>query len=182
MAEDTLYPQYKVRVRWENDGEHNPAYPKWHEGLPEGRTWNSASLNRMYREDPGAAEVERWAREEWWPEYAASEKIASKNPGEPEITVEAQPPESWMLSWFEHWTFDVGQTDQEALASFDRFVSRYERMQDRISPGEYPEGYRCLMGAEDRWRWHAGPNPEDRNPPPCRCEHCKAQGKVRIAH
>lgn len=80
--------------------------------------------------------------------------------------------------------YTVGQSDQEALASFSRFVWRYADMQEYY-PGEPPEGYRCLMGAEDRWRWcGASPDgePDTRSKPPCRCEHCREQGVIRIGH
>jgi hypothetical protein len=181
VATEALYPQYTISLRWEQDGAHDPGYPKWHEGLPEGRIWNYTVLNRMYREEQSVAELERWAREDFWPEYVAG-KLADKNPAEPEITVKDDGRESWILDWFQHWTFDVGQTDAEALASFERYVGRYEHMQGDsrywIERGEY----RCLMGAEDRWRWSGGPSSEDRTDPPCRCEHCKAQGKIRIGH
>lgn len=177
---DPTYPTYSVSVRWENDGEHNPEYPNWHKGLPAGRTWNSTLLHRMYREDPGVHEVLRIHKEEWWPGYVQA-KLADKNPGPPMFTVEHTGCESWVLEWFSHYTFDVGQSDGEALASFERYVRRYEDMQD-VWPGEYPEGYRCLMGAEDRWRWHGGSEPDVRTPAPCHCEFCQRDGVIRVNH
>lgn len=180
MSTEQTYPLYRIAIKWEQDGEHDARWPESHEGLPEGRIWNSTRLHTMYREGQDVSDLERSFRDEWWPKYVA-EKLADKNPSEPTITVTEDGRETWCLSWFEHWTFDVGQSDEEALASFERYVRRYERMQD-VRPGEYPEGYRCLMGAEDRWRWNGGPGPDERTPPPCRCKHCKAQGKIRIGH
>lgn len=188
-AEDVRYPIYSISARWEQDGEHDPEFPRWHEGLPEGRIRNSSGLHRMYREDQDLAEIERWARDEWWPDYVAT-KLADKNPTAPEIEVKLMHRESWCCSWFEHWTFDVGQTDAEALASFERYVRRHEFYQDWphevLTDADLKRRgieYRvCLMGAEDRWRWSGGPGPEDRTAPPCRCEHCTAQGKLRIGH
>lgn len=184
MSEEATYPIYRISARWEQDGEHDDGYPKWSEGLPEGRIWNSTGgMDRMFREDQDLDELRRWAVEEWWVGYVEN-KLADKNVGEPEITVEFSHRETWCLSWFEHWTFDVGQTDAEALDSFQCYVDRYAHMQD-FYPGDPPEGYQCLMGAEDRWRWTgAAPDgaSDTRSEPPCRCEHCKAQGKIRIGH
>lgn len=158
------YPQYRIGVRWtyDKDGE---------------RESNSTSLDCMYREDPGAEEVERWTREEWWPTY---EKKGDDS-DDLVIAVEYRGEESWCLVWFNHWTFDVGQSDEECLASFEDYVRRYEHMQD-YWPGDPPEGYRCLMGAEDRWRWHGGSDADDRTEAPCRCKHCREQGVIRVNH
>ena len=183
---DPVYPIYEVQLRWENDGEHDPEYPKWHEGLPAGRVWNGTTMTKMYRENPGANTVREWALNEWWPGYQDHEgpsgKLSDKNPGEPEVTVTFEGEESWCLEWFQHWTFDVGQTDGEALSSFQRYVDRYAHMQ-RIWPIP-TEGYKCLMGAEERWRWKGSVDgtPENDAPAPCRCEHCKKHGVIRIGH
>ena len=182
--EDPAYPIYSVKMRWSQDttgGDTFDPDSNRAKGLPPGRVWNSAVIDRMYREDPGTEAIEAWARDEWWPLYA--KKFADRNPGEPKITVTRTGEETWCLSWFEHWTFDVGQSDEEALASFQRYVDRYRDTQD-YWPGDPPEGYRCLMGAEDRWRWcgtYDG-SPSEKTDPPCRCEHCKAQGVIRIGH
>lgn len=179
MTHDPKYPIYCVEIRWVQDGEHDPDYPKGWEGLPEGRIHNYTNLNRMYREDPGKAEVERTMRDEWWPKYVEA-KLADKHVSAPEITAELKWRESWCLTWFQHWTFDDGRTDAEFRQSFEAYVRRHEREQDWVSAGgDPPEGYICLMGAEDRWRWTGE---TDKSEPPCRCEHCRAQGVVRISH
>lgn len=177
-TEDPKYPIYRVGVHWIED-KVAEQLPWWPSDPGEGRAWDSTSFSRMYKEDPGAEEVERWAREEWWPTYAAERQHPIHDP--PTIKIESVRHETWNLTWFQHETFDIGQTDAEALASFERYVRRYEDMQD-FYPGEMPEGYLCLMGAEDRWRWRAISDPDEYAPAPCRCEHCKKQGKIRIAH
>lgn len=160
------YLQYDVLVQW-----------TYLDGAGRRRT-NGTGFTKMYPGDaPGVESVERWAREEWWPTY----KGKGAEPSAPEITVTILGEESWCLGWFSHWTFDVGQTDAEALASFEEYVRRYEDRQD-YWPGDPPEGYRCLMGAEDRWRWCGGPSADKRTPPPCRCKHCREQGVIRINH
>lgn len=99
--------------------------------------------------------------------------------------------ETWCLQWFNHYTFDIGQTDQEVLESFERFVRRMEKMNlqngHQINSPNYDlpnwrETYHCLMGAEDRWRWYGGDSYENRTKPPCRCEGCKQAGVIRINH
>jgi hypothetical protein len=185
---DPKNPIYNLRFRWNEDGEHDPKYPKWHEGLPEGRVWNSTSVYKMYRTDPGLAAVEQDARD-WWEPYKVSDKREGKNPSEPEITVEFIRNETWALSWFSHWTFDVGQSDAEALASFERFVARMQRLNAderkyiETEHGGYWHDAYCLMGAEDRWRW-AGVRDDGGNttPAPCRCDGCKKLGFLRIDH
>lgn len=80
----------------------------------------------------------------------------------------------WCLGWFAHWTFAIeGWNDAQYREAFRRYVCKHARYQD-FGPAwwaEHPEA-RCLMGAEDEWRWKG----------PCRCKHCKAQGVVRIDH
>lgn len=36
------------------------------------------------------------------------------------------------------------------------------------------------MGAEDEYRWRSGS--EEYHDIPCRCQYCKKDGKLRIAH
>lgn len=140
---------------------------------------NSTGWTEMHREEQDVAEIERETLEEWWPGYV-EKKLAGKNPGPPTIEVRDIGPESWSITWFEHFTFDDGQTDAEFEASFERFVSRHEFYQDwpfdeRSDADVKARGIEhriCLMGAEQRWRWGKV----------CRCEHCVEQGKVRIAH
>lgn len=89
---------------------------------------------------------------------------------------------SWALGWFNHYTFRSDDLPDRAsvLASFEEYVEEVEREfpQDlMISP--LPEGYICLMGAEDRWRWKGETQDHEA---PCECEHCVKQGVWRINH
>jgi len=96
--------------------------------------------------------------------------------------------EEWCLTWFAHYTFDIGQTDQETLNSFEEFVYRMKRYNskngkmEQFSDGTsyWNEPY-CLMGAEDRWRWKGDPKIDDSRPP-CRCKFCKEKGVITIGH
>ena len=91
---------------------------------------------------------------------------------------------------FQHETFDLGQTDEEALESFRKFVYRKQELNyknghqenDSVSGNNKP--FHCLMGAEDRWRWKGTQegNSEQPTDAPCRCKHCKEQGMIRIGH
>ncbi len=179
---ERAYPIYTVNVRWTQDGEHDEKYPNWYKGLRAGRMWNSIGSTSMYLIDPGPADVLVEAKK-WWKKYKA-EKLNSKNPGRPKFTITGPKYETWCLTRFQHWTFDDGLSDQEYLASFERYVRRYEYMQD-FFPGDMPKNYVSLMGAEDRWRWHGAGETgaqDERTDPPCRCVHCKKGGVVRIGH
>lgn len=167
---DRKFAIYSFSVRFTQDGGKSGDRDA---DLPEGRIRNSVHTTRMYREDPGIEEAERWARDEWWPEYLKQEPrfegmkpVGELNPADMTFEVKHDRDEEWAGGWFGHWTFDDGQTDAEVLESFEQFVRRMQRMIRE----EGHEAY-CLMGAEDRWRWKL-----------CRCEHCKAQGVIRIDH
>lgn len=78
----------------------------------------------------------------------------------------------------------IGQSDADAVTSFEEFVRRKEDINAKSRSKTGAEMY-CFMGAEDRWRWHgADPNGDssDHSRPPCRCKYCKEQGLIRIAH
>ena len=86
--------------------------------------------------------------------------------------------ETWYLTWFNHSQPDWGDSDAEVLDRFQRYVFRIERFNEawRYRTGDQYDPF-CLMGAEDRWRWGG-----EKGDPPCRCEHCKKFGVVRIDH
>ena len=48
---EQAYPIYSFTFKWTQKGEHNPEYPKWHEGLAEGRIHNSTQFYKMYKEE-----------------------------------------------------------------------------------------------------------------------------------
>lgn len=187
------YPIYTVSAKWSQDGDQDPKYPKWYEGLPEGRIWNSTSFTKMFKEELTEEELKEFA-EKWWGMFLAHNENHDRNPVKNveglQLTYKLKEFEEWNLTWFQHETFDEGQSDAEVLQSFSDYVDRVQRKNQEIEwnyPEEewYKQGYRTLMGAEDRWRWHgAEPNgePGDHSPAPCRCKHCKEQGVIRIAH
>jgi hypothetical protein len=171
---EQAYPIYNIAVMWQQDGVHDPNYPRWNEGLEEGRIWNCTGFYRMYKTDPGEDNVLiEW--QEWWDRYV-KEKLEGKNPSRPAIKITRKFYETWCLTWFQHHTFDDGRSDDEFLRSFERYVQRHEQNQDYNNPD-----YICLMGAEDRWRWK-GDSTIEGSKPPCRCSYCQEQGVVRIGH
>jgi hypothetical protein len=184
---ERAYPIYLFSVRWSQDGKWNPEYPNEHKGLTEGRIWNSTAFYKMYKIERSQKQLNKFIKK-WWDEYLKTkentEKFPIKNPGNVELKAKFRGYETWLLTWFQHETFDIGQSNEEALKSFEKFVERKEILNEK-SQWEKNEDAYCLMGAEDRWRWH-GAEPdgerETRSAPPCRCKHCKKQGLIRIGH
>ena len=185
MTTDPTYPIYSVHFRWTYD--HTPTYHEPDPDLPEGRDWNSNGYTDMYKEDPGieAVRAKAW---EWWRWYVDRKKddgtcVRDTNPFDVELTIKFVRRETWCLSWFAHWTFDVGQSDADAIGSFTLFVERMKDLNMRESvyteSGYLQEAY-CLMGAEDHWRWYN--NSDERGNPPCRCDGCKKNGRLVICH
>lgn len=166
---------YTFNFKWVQDGKQDPNYPKWHEGLPSGRIFNSSSYTLMFKEeltqDQLQFEIDKIKKS-----IMESEKF--HNVDNLECTKTSLKYEVWAGEWFSHRTFDLGLSDEEVLQSFEEFVQRYEHMQDHLPGNPYPENYHCLMGAEDRWRWRG----QDDSPAPCRCEGCTKYGVIRINH
>ncbi len=159
-----VYPIYKIRYQWPQEGKH----------CPNGTNGTSASV--MLRE-PSITDINGKA-------MVRAEMLAEEynlHPSEVDVKVGFERFEEWCCQWFNHWTWDRGLSDADVLASFERYVWRIERL-NRHNPHFTESGYQydeiCLMGAEDRWRWRAA----DDEDPPCRCEHCVEQGVVRINH
>lgn len=180
-AEEKKYPIYSVSLRWQQDGDHDPEYPRMSKGLLAGRIHNSTTVQRMLRSEMDTAII----TEEHRQAMAKNEKYRDKNITNLQITVKLLYHETWCLLWFAHYTFDTGQTDAEALASFERYVRRMERINAKHKSevnDSYAEKY-CLMGAEDRWRWYGAQDKEgNRTDAPCRCEGCKKAGRLIIGH
>lgn len=180
------YPIYAIAVDWIQNGEHRPEYPNWHKGLKIGRIRNNTNFSRMYQVNKSMTEL-LLETKQWWKKYK-KEKLQDKNPSRPKISIKFVENEVWCPIWFSHWTFDVGQTDQEALDSFQEFIDRKERLNvknghmrnDRMPDNEKP--FYCSMGANDRWRWSGQDDKENTVAPPCRCKHCKKFGVIRIGH
>lgn len=167
-----VYPIYHIGYRWPEEGKY------CHDGF------NGTSATMMLRETDisvlnGKAMVQA--------ERLAEEK--NVHPSDMGIEVKLTHYEEWCCQWFNHFTWDVGDSDAGVLASFQRYVWRMERHNQlhQIKIGEGASAFYtddvCLMGAEDRWRW-SGANDDNGDPtdPPCRCEHCTEQGVVRINH
>ena len=177
---EKAYPIYSFSFRWSQDGNRDKKYPNSHKGLPEGRIWNGISFYKMYKTRKTRAFLVAYAMN-WWAKYIyevsrfSKEKLIVKNPKLIKADIKFREYEVWLLTWFQHETFDIGQSNEEALRSFAKFVYRKERL---------GEDKYCLMGAEDRWRWHGTEDgtPNSKSEAPCRCKHCKEAGLIRIAH
>jgi hypothetical protein len=185
MEKEIKYPIYKFRVRWSEISKDKSfdEYPNWKIGLSNDRIWNSTSWTKMYKEEQELKNLEGWLMN-WWEKYLLEKDNVDKAMKLFSLHVELFEHETWHLTWFQHETFDVGQTDEEVLLSFENFVNRKEKL-NNISQLQNGENIYCLMGAEDRWRWHGNEpdgKPNDHSPAPCRCKHCKEQGLIRIAH
>jgi hypothetical protein len=91
--------------------------------------------------------------------------------------------ETWCLIWFSHYTYDIGQTDEEAKDSFEQYVQRHEDYQHDLNYRKI-EGRVCLMGANDRYRWCSKDSNDEPNydQVPCRCNKCKEAGVLFIDH
>lgn len=167
--EHKKYPIYSFTAKWsqhEPNHEKHKDYPKWREGLPEDRIWNSTSFKKMFKTEQSEEQLTDYINK-WWDQYV-DYKLKDKDVSDLTLTTNYVEHETWVLGWFTHETLDEGQSDEDALASFEDFVSRKEDNEDHV-----------LMGAEDRWRW-CGENQE--SPAPCRCKACKEQGLIRIGH
>jgi hypothetical protein len=175
------FPIYSFSARWSQDGEHDKKYPNSYEGLPEGRVWNSTGFYKMFKEEQTQEELDKFVKD-WWDKYVVNrpkDRQPIVNPELLELKAVYKKHDSWVITWFEHQTFDIGQTDEEALQSFEDYVSRIEQENYDKDLTEQE----CLMGAEDRWRWHGvADDGKTVTPAPCRCKYCKEQGYVRIAH
>lgn len=188
------WPIYSFSAKWSQDGEWNPEYPNWHDGLPEGRIWNSTGFSKMFKEEQTNEQLDEYIQD-WWEKMIETKNKEDKfpiiNPRDVKLEVKFVEFESWVLTWFCHETFDIGQTDEEAIRSFEEYVARVQDHNERIKrncPEDqwYKNGHKCLMGAEDRWRWRGayenGEYGDGEASYPCRCKYCKEQGVLRIAH
>jgi len=185
IENEQAYPVYTFHIRWVQDGEHREDYGGNHKGLRKGRIWNHlVTQDKMYKEKLTEKELLKVAR------TVFNNNVKKEvNPSQPKIKIKLLHYETWCLKWFQHYTFDTGQTNEEALISFEKFVSRMERKNvenghrehDVVSGNNNP--YYCLMGAEDRYRW-SGDDAEGNAgaDPPCRCKHCKKRGVLTINH
>jgi hypothetical protein len=163
------YPIYRFEARWTEKRVKMHDYDDTH-GLPATRFWNGTGFSRMFKEDQTRKQLDIVLLEFWQKYERKGEEIELFS-----LHAELERRETWCLTWFSHYTFDVGQTDEEALDSFQSYVNRMLSIQDK-------DGIPTLMGAEDRWRWCGGGPDDERMPAPCRCKYCKEQGVLRIGH
>lgn len=188
MASDfPTYPIYRVSTRWAVDTTDDYE-PGPQQVITAKRHWDSTGWNFIEREEIDIEAKAKEILESWWPQYRTRERgggrlksLADLNASAPAIDISLQEYEEWCLKWFCHVTWDIGQTDDEAVQSFDRFLTRKGVRQncDPMGFGRADDGGYCAMGAEDRWRWR-GEN--DGDPPPCRCAGCKKNGVIIINH
>jgi hypothetical protein len=181
MDGEKAYPIFRVKARWSQDiGDRNVKDfgPKWFEGLPEGRLWDCTSWSEMPREEVvSRRSIMEEAERDWWPKYLP--KIEANNPTDLTITVEFKLWETWCMSWFSHWTWDLDLDDRQVLHSFGRYVDRMEELNRKENNPH------CLMGAEDRYRWHGrttGKQGDEQTSAPCHCPCCKERGVVSVDH
>jgi len=130
---ERAYPVWRIEAKWVEDGKHNPEYPNWYKGLPEGRVRNGTSHYKMYREDASKETVMRWA----WNWTRGFKAVQDQSASDLKITIELKWYETWAIKWFNHYTFDTGQTDAEVMKSFSRFVAR---MEERNWRGRFTDG------------------------------------------
>ncbi len=184
---EPVYQIFKTRFDWSQDmpAEDREWGPGWTKGLRPLRHWNGTDFFTMPKENTTLEKIEADAAE-WIKAYFER----NPQPGVEDLKIKCHyvRSETWCLSWFSHFTWDIGQTDEEALRSFCEFVERTEtanRREGKYENGFWREPY-CLMDAEIRGRWFgwagSGAPGSDRTPPPCRCDGCKKQGVIRIMH
>jgi len=174
---EKAYSIYNVEAKWsEGIGDRNVSgFPdRCFDGSPDGRIWNGTGWYDMPREPKTIDEIAHLAQEEWWPKYKVSGARNLDDLADLKITVEFKREEVWCLSWFAHWTWDVGLDDSQVLESFTQYVERTQLLDDF-----------CLMGAEDRYRWKGsttGKEGAEETDPPCRCPCCKERDVIIIGH
>ncbi len=164
------------------------------EGLPQHRIRDRSDWSGwIYRDDPGLDVVRKRLIEVWEnyisdPPCQRSSDFVPRDPQDVEFLAVLVEHEEWVLTWFCHQTFDIGQSDEEVLASFERVLSRKGVRVDAsydpygIAARSQIKDY-CAMGAEDRRRWSGAFDDQgNRTPAPCRCEECKKAGMIRINH
>ena len=164
------YPIYDFTASWIQD---KTTCDMPNHGLPDGRIWNGSGYSKMFKEEQTKQDLDieclGWMTK-------LKEKHENVNIEIFSMNHKYIKSETWCLTWFSHYTFDNGQTDEEIIESFYEYV---RRVQDQaIKEGKEP----CLMGAEDTWRWHAKDESGERIEAPCRCKFCKQAGIIRIDH
>ena len=177
---EKAYPIYRISFIWIQDGDNTNGR---HLDLPISRVYNSNVFYEMRKAEITDDELKTFV-DELWVKYSTNAKFSESHTNVVLTKTESilHEYETWKLTWFTHETFDMGQTRSEVYDSFEKFVRRKENIINAHRFDESKPNY-CLMGAEDRWRW--GNNNKDIEPSdniPCKCEHCKTAGMLRISH
>jgi hypothetical protein len=160
--EEKIYPIYRFSASWNQIG-----YDK-----------NFSSYYHMYKEEP----TEQQLKEElnkWKENLEKKHKDEGINVTEwLSSKYEYKEHESWCIGWFNHYTYNLYETDSEVWSSFFKFVNRKKQLNRKNGHGDSEQydfnnknPFYCLMGAEDTWRWNI-----------CRCEHCQKAGKITVDH
>jgi hypothetical protein len=176
---EIAYPIYRITAHWHEDitPDASSAPDPWTEDLPIGRIWNSTGWSPMFKVEQTERQLHKYLIDWWDKSKQDSDTWGKRNPSTPILSIAFVEYETWVLTWFSHRTFDVGQSDEEALRSFEKFVQRKQALIREKGTAAY-----CLMGAEDHWRWKGLDEKQNRVDPPCRCAGCKANGFIAICH
>lgn len=173
--DEIKYPIYYIKVIWMQNQKH----PKL--GYVPNRIRNSTGFYKMFKTEQSQEQLNAFAKERWSKMAVDPDNIIQYELIE--LSAEYRRHDTWLLTWFGHETYDTGQTDEEALNSFEQYVRKHEHFQNNHDYDSTVPGYVSLMGAEDRWRWYGYQDQDgNRTMAPCRCVHCKEQGLIRISH
>lgn len=142
---EKFFPIYYFSLRW-NQSDYKNNFTSWY---------------TMFKEKPTTEDLENVLKEAKKHMEVRMEKKEIEITEWLDCNYKYIEDESWCLRWFNHYTYNQFETDEEAEKSFMNFV-------DRKISGDKEN---ALMGAEDIWRWKI-----------CRCEHCQKVGKITIDH
>jgi hypothetical protein len=131
---EQAYVIWEVQLKWSQDiPKDRCLLPAQIEGLPEGRMWDHAKWFAMPKTkvEDSLEEIARAVMEGQWSDI--QDEGGFWNPSDPKIEATIVHQEVWCPNMFSHWTWDIGQSDEEALASFNRFAVRHN---DKYCPEE----------------------------------------------
>ena len=158
--EEKKFPIYKFKADWDLE-----------DGTRDGTSWWF-----MFKQDPTEDELNEVLEKHRLARVLKQENL-NKSISNYISSYEFVEYESWCLHWFNHYTYNLFETDEEVEKSFYNFIDRkyYQNKVNDHYKTERKEGnnnpFYCFMGAEDHWRWKI-----------CRCEHCQKLGKITIDH
>lgn len=161
---DPIYQIFSISIAWTQDGVTDRCHHHFME---------------MPKHNTSLGDMEEWVRWVWWQRFQPLSKLKIDNPRDIEITVRYIESESWLITWFSHWTHDIGLSDAEVRASFQRFVFRRIDINRRLGRDDDHN----LMGANESYRWTGKKTDDgDLTTPPCDCGGCRTLGIKRIDH